>query len=215
MLFFDTRISLRDRRFLWLEPAVVFTLIMLYIWWLRQGHQAWAFVIFGLILLSHYWHGESAQDLGFRWANFRACVIAFLPALLFVSMMLLAGGLLLHTLRILDLERAMLGFLSYCMWGLFQQYLLNAFFVNRMLPVSSSARQAALLGAGCFACAHTPNLFLMAVGLITGYYGARVWIQYRNLYFLGIAHGAIGSMLFLVVPDAISHHLVVGPGWFR
>jgi len=54
----------------------------------------------------------------------------------------------------------------------------------------------------------------MLVGFATGYCCARIWIRYRNLYFLGIAHGAIGSMLYLVVPDAISHHLVVGPGWF-
>ena len=100
---------------------------------------------------------------------------------------------LAHTLRELDMERAIIGFLSYCTWGLFQQYLLNAFFVNRMLPVSSSAHQAAALGAACFAGAHAPNWFLMLVGLATGYCCARVWIQYRNLYFLGIAHGAIGS----------------------
>ena len=214
MLFFDTRISLHDRRLLWLEPVIVFLLIMLYIWWLRPGHQTWAFVIFGLVLLSHHWHGESAGDLGFRSTNFRTCFASFLPALVFISMLLLATGILLHTLRVLDMERAIIGFLSYCTWGLFQQYLLNAFFVNRMLPVASSAHQAAGLGAACFACAHSPNWFLMVVGLITGYCCARVWIRYRNLYFLGIAHGAIGSMLYLVVPDAISHHLVVGPGWF-
>jgi len=200
---------------MWVEPAIVFLLIMLYIWCLRPGHQTWAFAIFGLILLSHYWHGETARDLGFRGTNFRTCFRAFLPALVFISMLLLAGGQLLHTLRVLDMERAIIGFLSYCTWGLFQQYLLNAFFVNRMLPVSSSAHQAAALGAACFAGAHAPNWFLMLVGLVTGYCCARVWIQYRNLYFLGIAHGAIGSMLYLVVPDAISHHLVVGPGWFR
>jgi hypothetical protein len=215
MLFFDTRISLRDRRLLWLEPAAVFTMIMLYIWWLRRGHQSWApFAIFALILLSHHLHDESAEDLGFRATNFRACFKAFLPALTFFSMLALAAGMLLHTLRILDMERAIIGFLSYCTWGLFQQYLLNAFFVNRMLPISSSPHQAALLGAACFAGAHTPNWFLMAVGMLTGYCCGRIWIQYRNLYFLGIAHGAIGSMLYLVVPDTISHHLVVGPGWF-
>jgi hypothetical protein len=34
------------------------------------------------------------------------------------------------------------------------------------------------------------------------------------MYFLGLAHGTIGSLLFLVIPDSISHHLVVGPGFF-
>jgi hypothetical protein len=214
MLFFDAKISARDHRWLMLEPAAVFLLIMLYIWWLRAGHQSWAMAIFGLILLSHYWHGESLRELGFQALNFRDCFAAFSPALVFVSLALLATGILAQTLRGLDLERAVVGFLSYCTWGLFQQYLLNAYFVNRLLPVSSGAPQAAALGAGCFACAHTPNLFLMLVGFVMGYCAARVWIRYRNLYFLGIAHGAIGSMIYLVVPDAISHHLYVGPGWF-
>ena len=97
---------------------------------------------------------------------------------------------------------------------MFQQYLLNAYFVNRLLPGAGSSAQAAAWGAGCFACAHTPNWFLMIVAFAMGYCAARVWIRYRNLYFLGVAHGAIGSLLYLVVPDSISHHLVVGPGWF-
>lgn len=215
MLFFDTKASLRDRRFQALEPAAVLTLIMLYIWWLRLGHhQQWALAIYSLILLSHYGHGESPHDLGFRAANFRACFTAFSPALLFAALLLLATGILLQTLRVLDLERAVIGFLSYCLWGLFQQYLLNAYFVNRLLPVSANATQAAALGAACFACAHIPNWFLMIVTFAGGYCCARIWIRYRNLYFLGIAHGAIGSMLYLAVPDAISHHLSVGPGWF-
>ena len=214
MLFFDARIHHGDRRLLALEPAALFLMIMLYIWWLRSGHSFWIFLLFGLVVVSHYWHRESLRDLGFRAANFRTCFRVFSPALLFAAMFLLAGGILLQTMRELDLERAVIGFVSYCTWGLFQQYVLNAYFVNRLLPVFSRTSQAALLAACLFACAHTPNWFLMIVGFATGYCCARIWIRYRNLYFLGIAHGAIGSMLYLVVPDSITHHLVVGPRWF-
>ncbi len=214
MLFFDAKASLGDRRYLLLEPAIVLCLIMLYIWWLRLGHQSAVFVIFGLVLVSHYWHGESARELGFRAAHFKECFHVFSPALVFLALLLLAVGILLGTLRPLDLERSVTGFLAYCGWGLFQQYLLNAYFVNRLLPASASSHEAAALAAGCFACAHTPNWFLMLVGFAAAYVSARAWIRYRNLYFLGFAHGAIGSMLYLVVPDSISHHLAVGPGWF-
>ena len=75
----------------------MFLLIMLYIWWLRMGHQSWALAIFGLILLSHYWHGESPRDLGFRWANFRDCFEVFSPALLFTGLLLVAAGMLFAT----------------------------------------------------------------------------------------------------------------------
>jgi membrane protease YdiL (CAAX protease family) len=214
MLFFDAKATVRDPRLGFLEPALVLCLIILYIWWLREGHQWWAFAIFALILISHYWHGESPQDLGFSTANFRDCFTIFSPALLFVALLLLGTGILLDTLRPLYLERAIVGFISYCCWGLFQQYLLNAYFVNRLLPSATNTTEAAALGAGCFACAHTPNWFLMLVGFVAGYCAARVWIRYRNLYFLGMAHGVIGSLLYVVVPDSVSHHLCVGPGWF-
>lgn len=54
----------------------------------------------------------------------------------------------------------------------------------------------------------------MAVTLAAGYICARIYISHKNLFFLGIAHATIGFLLFLVVPDSISHHLIVGPGWF-
>ena len=50
MLFFDAKAN--DRRMLLLEPAVVFLLIMLYIWWLRFTHPTWVLAIFGLVLAS-------------------------------------------------------------------------------------------------------------------------------------------------------------------
>ncbi len=214
MLFFDAKLSLRDQRLLLLEPGLVFFLIMLYIWRLRFVHPSWVAGIFCLLILSHYWHNESGADLGFRAENFGACFNLFSPALLFTSLLLLAGGILLATRRPLDLERATIGFISYCLWGLFQQYVLNSFFVNRFLPGASSPSQAAALGAACFACVHAPNWFLMLVAFPAGYCAARAWIRYRNLYFLGLAHGALGSLLYLVIPDSISHHLVIGPGWF-
>jgi hypothetical protein len=54
----------------------------------------------------------------------------------------------------------------------------------------------------------------MAVTLLLGYCSARIYSRYRNLYFLGVAHGTLGVLLYLVIPDRLSHHLVVGPGWF-
>jgi hypothetical protein len=54
----------------------------------------------------------------------------------------------------------------------------------------------------------------MLVTLAGGYTCARVYLQHRNLYFLGLAHGVVGFLIYLVVPDSVSHHLYVGPKWF-
>ena len=75
-------------------------------------------------------------------------------------------------------------------------------------------RSASLASAALFSGVHLPNWFLMGVTLLAGYCCARLYLRHRNLYFLGIAHATVGFLLFLVVPDSVSHHLVVGPGWF-
>jgi membrane protease YdiL (CAAX protease family) len=98
-------------------------------------------------------------------------------------------------------------------WGTFQQYLLNGYFLNRLL-VAMPGRPAAVASAALFSGAHLPNWFLMAVTLLTGYVCARIYMRYKNLYFLGIAHATVGFLLLLVVPDSVTRHLVVGPGWF-
>jgi membrane protease YdiL (CAAX protease family) len=91
--------------------------------------------------------------------------------------------------------------------------MLNGYFLKR-LTAAMPGRPAAIASAVLFSGVHLPNWFLMAVALVTGYVCARIYLRYRNLYFLGIAHATIGILLLVVVPDSVSHHLVVGPGWF-
>jgi hypothetical protein len=50
----------------------------------------------------------------------------------------------------------------------------------------------------------------MAVTPVLAYAAIWVYRHYKNLYFLGLAHAAIGFLLFLAVPDSVSHHLRVG-----
>jgi hypothetical protein len=84
--------------------------------------------------------------------------------------------------------------------------------LNRLVRVMPG--RAPLASALLFSGAHLPNWFLMAVTLLAGYICARVYLRHTNLYFLGFAHATVGVLLLLVVPDSISHHLIVGPGWF-
>jgi len=195
------------------EPMVIFGLTLAYIWGLRYYYPAaWALIL-ALPMVSHYWRGEGAAALGFRTQNLAECTRRFAPALGFLTLTVLASGLLLDTVRPMALERAALMWAVYVPWGILQQYLLNAYCLTR-LQVALPARGAALAAAALFSAAHAPNWFLMLVTLLAGYAAARVYTSYRNLYFLGLAHGTVGILLFLVVPDSISHHLIVGPGWY-
>lgn len=196
------------------EPLAVFALIMLYIWWLRfQAPYAWVPML-ALVIASHRLHQERAETLGFRRANFRRCAGDVLPALVLIVLVLLGAGILCRTLKPISFDQGLLSVVAYCPWGLFQQYLLNSYFVNR-LAAFAPERQVPALSAALFAGAHLPNPPLMLVTLLAGYASACIYLKYRNLYFLGVAHGVIGFLLYFTIPDSIIRNLNVGPGWFR
>ncbi len=196
-----------------LEPIGVFLLIMDYIWNIRYTYPVFWLAIIALVIASHWVHREKAATLGFQSLHFRKCVIDFAPSVILLGLLLLGFGQLLATIRPIGYDRAMLTWFGYLPWGLFQQYLLNGYFFNRFERVVPG-RSAHVLSAALFSGAHLPNLFLMVVTLLLGYCSARIYSRYRNLYFLGGAHATLGFLLYLVVPDSVSHHLVVGPGWF-
>jgi hypothetical protein len=132
----------------------------------------------------------------------------------FFALLMMSGGLLLQTTRPVGFDHAFWSWIAYVPWGVFQQYILNGYFLKRF-DAAVSERTAPFIVAALFAGAHTPNWFLMTVTLLLGYCCALVYRQCKNLYFLGFAHGTVGFLLYLVVPDSITHHLNVGPGWFH
>jgi membrane protease YdiL (CAAX protease family) len=196
-----------------LEPLTVFGLIMAYIWQLRYSYRGMWLGILAGVILSHIARREDAETLGFRKRNLRECLREFAPMLAFIALLMVACGLLLQTTRQLTPGEAFFSWAGYVPWGTFQQYLLNGYFLNR-LTVAMPGRPAALASAVLFSGAHLPNWFLMVVTLLSGYVCARIYLRYRNLYFLGIAHATIGFLLLQVVPESVSHHLVIGPGWY-
>lgn len=195
------------------EPLTVFGLIMAYIWGLRYSHHNLWLAILAGIVVSHMLRREGTEVLGFQRRNLRECLDEFGPALGFLTLVTLGSGILLQTTRPIRFSEAILAWAAYIPWGTFQQYLLNGYFVNRF-ATAMPARTAAAASAALFSGAHLPNWFLMIVTLTTGYVCARIYLRHKNLWFLGLAHATIGFLLFLVVPDSVSHHLVVGPGWF-
>jgi hypothetical protein len=196
-----------------LEPVLVYAMILAYIWNWRYSHGgAWVGIL-GLMLLSHVVHRESAYGLGFRMRNMGECWREIGPALAALSLLMLASGILLHTMRPIGIGTALASWAAYVPWGVFQQYVLNGYFLNRLDAVLGR-RAASLVAAALFCGVHAPNWFLMLAAFPAGYCSTLIYRRYRNLYFLGLAHATVGFLLFLVVPDSVSHHLRIGPGWF-
>jgi membrane protease YdiL (CAAX protease family) len=192
----------------------MFVSIMAYIWRLRFTHPWFCLPLLSLVMLSHIARRERAPALGFRVKHLTDCARSFGPALTALALALFGAGVLLGTIRPLGLKHAALALALYLPWGLFQQYLLNAYFLKRF-DILFSPRAAGVTTAALFAVVHSPNWFLMLVTAVGGYGATQVYRRYENLYFLGVAHAMIGFLLFLALPDSVTHHLNIGPGWSR
>ncbi len=193
------------------ECLGVFALIMLYIWWLRLEHPWLWLVLLGVVIGSQVQRREGPLRLGFGWRAFRA---ALRPVAVWVAILagsLLALGAALGSTRPVTPGQAAAGIAAYTLWGLVQQYLLNGYFVNRLAEFSGKSAFVPLAAALLFSAVHLPNWFLMGVTLAGGYVCARVYLRFHSLYALALAHGAVGFTLFLVVPDSVSAHFLVGP----
>ncbi len=104
---------------------------------------------------------------------------------------------------------------GYVLWTLYQQFLLNDYFMPRLTRLLASEGTAVGLSAVLFATAHLPNLPLTAATLAWGAISCALFRRYRNLYALGLAQGLLGLCFAICVPDALHHHLRVGLGYLR
>ncbi|WP_415198690.1 CPBP family intramembrane glutamic endopeptidase [Silvibacterium sp.] len=105
-------------------------------------------------------------------------------------------------------------FAGYALWALVQQFLLQDYFfarLRRLVPATpTGTRAAAVVSAALFALAHLPSPILTALTLVWGWLSCLLFLRYRNLYTLGIAHAILGITIALTVPGRIDHHMRVG-----
>lgn len=103
---------------------------------------------------------------------------------------------------------------GYVVWTLYQQFLLQDYFMPRLGRVMS-ANNAVIAAAVLFALAHLPNLVLTAATLLWGVASCLLFRRYRSLWVLGVAQGLLGLCFATCVPDALLHHMRVGLGYLR
>jgi membrane protease YdiL (CAAX protease family) len=137
-----------------------------------------------------------------------------LPAaivLAIVSMLVAKELGTLHPLYKGDLKHIV----GYVLWTLYQQFLLNDYFMPRLTRLLASEDAAVGLSAVLFAAAHLPNLPLTAATLVWGAISCALFRRYHNIYALGLAQGLLGLCFAICVPDSLHHHLRVGLGYLR
>ena len=103
----------------------------------------------------------------------------------------------------------------YLVWAFLQQFMLQDYFLLRLLRLLPSRSAAVWAAAVLFATVHVPNPLLVVVALFWGAAACTLFLRYRDLYSLGLAHAILGMCLAITVPNAVHHHMRVGLGYLR
>jgi membrane protease YdiL (CAAX protease family) len=196
-----------------LELAVAYGLILLVIWTPRPWQKILWWVAAAAVVVIATLSFEGLQTMGLRRHNFLRSLWIVGVALL-LSAVTVVFAVWLHTLHVpatplLFLET----YVGYIIWTFVQQLLLQCFFLSRLLRLISNPRLAAVVAALIFAAAHLPNPILAPVTLLWGLAACLLFLGYRNLYTLAIAHAILGVTLTIAVPASVHHNMRVGLGY--
>jgi hypothetical protein len=198
-----------------LDLAVGYGLILIVIWTPAPLRTVLYFVTLG-------WIGYATWISFSGWDAMGVRIAGFFRSMWVVGIALcLAAGAVIFALREQTLHgphsalRLMQGFWGYTIWSFFQQFLLNDFVLRRLLKLTNDRRVAVMGAAGLFALAHLPNPVLTVMTLVWGVAACAIFLRYRNLFTLGMAHAILGICVAVTLPASVQHNMRVGLGYLR
>lgn len=205
----------RQRRRDLIEIVIAYGLILMVIWTPRpwQG-PLWFVAACGVLALS-YASFEGFAAMGMRRENFgRSLWIA--GAALALAGAAAGVAAYRHTLKLPAGPLAFLGtYCAYSLWAGVQQFLLQGFFLPRFLRLIANPRLAVLTAAVLFALAHMPSALLVPMTFAWGLASCLLFLRYRNLYPLAIAHAILGITIAMTIPGTVDHNMRVGLGYLE
>jgi hypothetical protein len=198
-----------------LELAVGYLLIMATIWTVNPTQRVLYWFAFAWIIATTWARREGWTALGMGGKG-------LLPSLWIVAaaLILSAGAIFIasrtHTLHRLHgpTSRPLHG-AGYIVWSLMQQFLLQSYFLLRLLRLLPGKAAPVIVATSIFALAHLPNPILTPITLVWGVISCVLFLRYRNIYALGLAHGIMGLCVAITVPNSLHHHMRVGLGYLR
>ncbi|OGW77469.1 MAG: hypothetical protein A3J52_03395 [Omnitrophica bacterium RIFCSPHIGHO2_02_FULL_49_9] len=104
-------------------------------------------------------------------------------------------------------------FFTLSLWGIFQQGVIQSYFLLRYFEIVQRKKLAIFLAALTFTAFHVPNVDLMTVTFLGGLYVSHFFLKWRNLFAVGFLHGMISLTLLMTLRPAhvISDNYRVGP----
>jgi hypothetical protein len=206
---FSTHIDAHYRRDL-LEIAVVFGCILIAVWTPQGKANAFFSMVAAACVVAFAIVGRwGARDMGLTrpgaglgYILAAGAVLCGVIALIGIPLRLSGAG------NPLPLSRSW----QYSFWALQQEIILQSIFFLRLEPMLGS-RRAVIAAASLFAIVHIPSPILTVLSFCGGILFCELFRRWRNLYPLGIIHGALGLTIAASLPDRWLHHMRVGIGY--
>ncbi len=198
-----------------LDLTVAYALILATVWTANPTQRILYWLAFAWIVATTWARrdGWTALGLGRKGLLQSLWIVA---AALAVSALAILIAWRAHTLhRLHGPTPILLHGWGYIVWALMQQFLLQSYFLLRFLRLLPGKAAPIIAATGIFALAHLPNPILTPITLIWGAISCLLFLRYRNIYALGVAHGILGLCLAVTVPNSLHHHMRVGLGYLR
>ena len=175
-----------------LDLAVGYTLIMATIWTVNPTQRILYWLAFAWIIATTWARRDGWTALGLgRKGLLQSLWIVGVALLLSAAAIFIAWRT--HTLHSLHGPTPIFctdG--AYIVWSIMQQFLLQSYFLLRLLRLLPGKTAPILAATGIFALAHLPNPILTPITLVWGAIACVLFLRYRNIYTLGLAHGIMG-----------------------
>ena len=106
-------------------------------------------------------------------------------------------------------------FVGYAVWAIAQQWLLQGYFLPRLVQVMPRESWAAAIVSVLFAVAHLPNAILAVMALFWGLAASFLFLRFRSIVTLGFAHAILGITVAISIPGPVLHNMRVGLAYLQ
>jgi membrane protease YdiL (CAAX protease family) len=192
---------------------VTYGLILLAVWTPLPWQRFISLAALAWVMIVTWLSFDGSREMGLRGPGFRRSLWVAGAALLLAAAAVLVANRMqtLHAPAspVLFVQR----YWAYTIWSFLQEFLLLNFFLLRLLRLLPGKNAAVLVTTVLFTIAHLPNPILTVLTLLWGWASCKLFLHYRNLYTLAMAHAILGISIAITVPGPVDHNMRVGLGY--